>query len=150
MFFSHRHPLGKLMIFSSIILTQIIVSFISGCQTSTSIPPIFGQTSDLTEDLHHRLKAGLFEPEKDPVIAQIHKSKNLFHKIDIPFYSNSAPDTMVRLSWERGSFWVKSDDHAYVIIYMDMEATLSHVQLATLEGFGNIREFRDRYDRPIR
>ena len=41
---------------------------------------------------------------------------------------------MVRVSWDRGSFWVKSDDHAYIIIYIDTEATFSHVQLATFEG----------------
>ncbi len=140
------------MLFTLIIFIQTIVSFMSGCQTSTPVPSTFGQTSDLTEDLYHRLKAGLFEPEKDPVIAEIiiKKSKNLFHKIDFPFYSNRASDTMVRLSWERGSFWVKSDDHAHVVIYMDLEATFSHVQLATLEGFGNIRVFRDGNERPIR
>ena len=152
MFFSQSNLLGNLMLFSLIIFIQTIVNFMSGCQTSTSIRPTFGQTSDLTEDMYHRLKAGLFEPENDPMIAEIirKKSKNPFHKIGFPFYSNKAPHTMVRLSWERGSFWVKSDDHAYIVIYMDMEATFSHVQLATLEGFGNIRKFRAGNERPIR
>lgn len=124
----------------------------SGCQNSKldTTAPVLGQYSDLTEDLHHRLQAGLFVPGKDPVVAHIIRHEKRIDKLRLPFINEDAPHTNVRISWERGSFWVKSDDHAHVVIYMDWEATLSHVQLTTFKGFGNSRVFSDRDKIPIR
>lgn len=135
-----------------IFFVAFVVLIGSGCQHSKSdtISPVFGQHSDITEDLHHRLKAGIFEVGKDPVIAQIIKNKSIYDFFKLPFYSEIAPHTMVRVSWDRGTFWVKSDDHAHVVIYMDMEATYSHVHLSTLEGFQNYRGFRPTIKHPIR
>lgn len=112
--------------------------------------PVFGQHSDITEDLHHRLQAGLFIPGTDPVIAHVIRRKNRIDKLRLAFIKRDAPHTYVRIYWEHGSFWVKSDDHAYVVMYMDWEATLSHVQLTTLKGFGSHRVFSDRGQIPFR
>lgn len=151
-FFRQSKELGSPSVFALVMLVQITALLINGCQDSrfNTTSPTFGHSSDITEDLYHRLKAGLFEPEKDAVIAHIQKTRNFFHKLRLPFYDNDAPHTMVRISWDRGSFWVKSDDHAYVVIYMDAEAIFSHVQIDTFEGFGSAREFRNRNEKPIR
>lgn len=152
LFFHQSNQLRNLKIFT-LVLIQIVLLLISGCQNpnpKSYTPSSFGQKSDITEDLYHRLKAGLFRVETDAVIAHIVKKGNLYSKLRLPFYSKSAPHKMVRVSWERGSFWVKSDDQALVVIYMDTEAAFSHVHLFTLEGFGNIREFRESTERPIR
>ena len=138
--------------FGLAILVLIAGFLMSGCQNSKldTTAPVFGQHSDITEDLHHRLQSGLFIPELDPVVAHVIRHENLIDKLKLPFINQDAPHTNVRISWERGSFWVKSDDHAHVVIYMDWEATLSHVQLTTLKGFGNTRAFSDRDEIPIR
>lgn len=149
-FFRQSNQLKKLIAFAFVILLQITAILISGCQSPISDSyTTFGQTSDITEDLYHRLKAGLFEIGKDPVICRVVKKSNLYQRLRLPFYSERAPHKMVRVFWERGSFWVKSDDHALVVIYMDVEATFSHVQIATLEGLGNDREFMESTERPI-
>ena len=57
---------------------------------------------------------------------------------------------MARISWNGGSFWVKSDDHDLVVMYMDLEAIYSHVQIATLVGFEQSWEFRRKNEHPIR
>ena len=139
------------MVLTWIILIKTIVFLISGCQhPNPGTPSVLGRKTDITEDLYHRLKAGLFIAGKDPVIFNIEKTPNPSQKLRFPFYNEKAPHKMVRIYWERGSFWVKSDDRALVVIYMDVEATYSHVQIATLEGFQNSRQFRETYKHPIR
>lgn len=138
--------------FGLAIFVLMIGLLTSGCQNPRldTTDSVLGQRSDITEDLHHRLQSGLFIPGKDPVVAHIIRHENLIDKLRLPFINQDAPHTNVRISWERGSFWVKSDDHAHVVIYMDWEATLSHVQLTTFKGFGNSRVFSDRDEIPIR
>ena len=145
--FFHQSNRFRSMALASVILVQIALFLMSSCQPPEST---LGAETDITEDLYHRLKAGLFEPGRHPVICRILKNSHPLHKLRIPFYSEEAPHEMVRFSWERGSFWVKSNDRALVVIYMDVEATYSHVQMATLERFNNSREFRKRYEHPIR
>ena len=129
----------------------ILVLLMSGCQ-----PPEIGPTptlsikTDITEDLYHRLKAGLFIAGKDPMIFRIEKDSHFFQGLKIPFYRGEAPYKMMRVSWERGSFWVKPDNLELVVIYLDPEATYSHVQVTTLRGYTNAREFRGKYEHPIR
>ena len=144
-FFRQSNQLGKLTALA------LVVLILSGCQNPMSDAPVkLGYEFDVTEDLYHHLKAGLFEPEKDPMICRVIKKPNLYEKLKLPFYSKNAPHKMVRVSWERGSFWVESDDHALVVIYMDPEATFSHVQIATLEGFSLARIFREKNEVPVR
>ena len=135
------------MAIALVICVQIIVILMSGCQNSTLYT--WGEELDITEDLYHRIKAGLFEVGEEPVVCHIVRYPNLYTRLRLPFYSESAPHTMVRVSWERGSFLVKSDDQALVVIYMDSEVIFSHVHIATPEGFSNDREFRGKGEHPI-
>ncbi len=145
--FSHQGNRLGLMALALIFLIEIAV----GCQRPMDADPsALSRKTDITEDLYHRLKAGLFIAGKNPVILQIVKHPNLFHRLQLPFYSIRAPREMARISWDRGSFWVAADDHALVVIYMDVEATYSHVQIETLEKFDNSRQFRREYEHPIR
>ena len=98
---------------------------VSNCQEPTSDnEDSLQKPHDVTEDLYHRLKAGIFEPGKDPMIFSLVKKPNLYQRLKLPFYSEAAPHEMARVSWERGTFWVKSDDHALVVIYMDKGAKI--------------------------
>ena len=149
-FFHQNNKLGILLIFALAGFLQIAAVLMGGCQNTRSDIPTFRAPIDVTEDLHHRLKAGLFQPEKDPVICHIKKKRNIYTKLRLPFYTEEAPHTMVRIHWERGSFWVYSNDRAHLIFYMDAEVTFSHVQVSTPEGFGNTREFWVRNTYPGR
>ena len=141
-----------LMAFGLVVFVLIVGFLINDYQNSKldTTARVLGQHTDITEDLHHRLQAGLFIPGKDPVISQVVRRENRIDKLRLSFINKDAPHTNVRISWERGSFWVKSDDHAHVVMYMDWEATLSHVQLTTLKGFGSMRVFSDRDHIPFR
>lgn len=137
--------------FLALILTvQITLLIQSGCQTPTPhTPRALGPGIDITENIYHRLKAGLFEIKKDPVILRVVKKPaqdtKFFHPLDL----KKAPHTMVRVSWELGSFFVKSDNRALVVIYLNNEAALSHIQVAPLEGFNLNQHFREKVQPPI-
>ncbi|MYG05688.1 MAG: hypothetical protein F4039_01460 [Gammaproteobacteria bacterium] len=129
----------------------LVVLIVSSCQKPTSDnEDSLGKLHDVTEDLHHRLKAGLFEPGKDPMVFRLAKQPNLYQRLKLPFYSEDAPHKMVRISWDRGTFWVRSDDHALVVVYMDKEAIFSHVQVATLTEFSADRRFIENRRHPVR
>ena len=87
-----------------------------------------GKGQDITEDLYHRLVAGMFEPEKDPFIIHVRTQKQR----DV---SQPAVGTFMRFSWENGSFWVKVDESASVILYMDKEAIFSHLKFFAHKGY---------------
>ena len=132
------------------VVFQIAALLMGGCQTPTPDSINLGKVSDTTEDLHHRLKIGMFEPETDPVIVLIEKKTNLNKKLKLPFYDKRVPHAMLRISWARGKFWVQADDHALVVIYMDQEAIFSHVQIATSDKFSLVRKIREKIRIPIR
>ena len=135
-----------------LLITLTLFIFIShGCQKPASdVDPPLGKVNDVTEDLYHRLNAGLFKVGFDPLIFHVVKNPNLYQILGLPFYNENATNTMVRLSWDRGSFWVKTDDHGLVVVYMDEETIFSHVQIATLEGFSSARQFTEFPEHPIR
>ena len=122
----------------------------SGCQTPTSVPSVLGHQTDVTEDLHHRIQAGVFEVGKEPLVCLVEKASIENEKRRLLFQSRKSPRELVRFSWERGSFWVQADDHALVVIYMDQEAIFSHVQIATSDKFSLVRKIREKIRIPIR
>ena len=129
----------------------LIVLIVSGCQKPTSdSEDSLRKPHDVTEDLYHRLKAGIFEPGKDPMVFRLVKQPNLYQRLKLPFYSEEAPRKMVRIFWDRGAFWVRSDDHALVVVYMDEEAIFSHVQVASLKEFSVDRRFAESRRHPVR
>ncbi|RKU12428.1 hypothetical protein C6503_17575 [Candidatus Poribacteria bacterium] len=108
----------------------------------------WSEAKDVTEDLYHRLKSGIFEIGKDPLVCELVSSSS--PRLKLPFKGKAGADKMARISWERGSFSVKADNNALIVIYLDEEATLSHVQIAPVNGFQLIRQFRSLIRHPIR
>lgn len=98
----------------SLVVFYILVLILSGCGELE-----LDQGHDITEDLYHRLIAGIFEPGKDPFIIHVRSGQ---HKTNYPI-----TESFVRFSSENGGFWVKSDETASVIMYMDKVATFSHI-----------------------
>ena len=137
------------------LLIGIIVLISAGCENKTDDIRAFGKAKDITEDLHHRLKAGMFEPGVDPFICQILKvpfvaSVRSVLGLKTRLRMQSAPHQVVRISWDRGTFRVKADDLAHIVIYMDDEVLFSHVQIATLKALVLSLQFRETHQFPVR
>jgi len=111
---------------------------------------IWGKAQDVTEDLHHRLQAGLFEIGKDPFICELRPHSFGNEKLRLPFKQKTGAYKRAHISWERGSFSVRADDHALVVVYLDAEMVFSHVQIATVKGLQVVRNFREIVQHPVR
>ena len=101
-------------------------------------PAAFGHAKDISDDLYHRLRSGLFVPERDPVILQVFKNRS------------KAPGEILRVSWERGSMRVKTDRNAHLVVFMDREAISSHVNVTGPDYAGLSLQFRSNMEGPIK
>ena len=143
-----------LIVKGSLVILIFVVFSLCGClKKASDMEVVWGRAEDFTEDLHHRLQAGIFEFGKDPFICEL--MPDLYHsssdgKWRLPFKPRTGAHQMTRIFWERGSFWVRSDDHALIVIHLDEEAGLSHIQIAPLKGFYLVRQFREKIEHPIR
>ena len=146
--FSHPNKrLGALLINRCIVLLGIIIFTLGGCQRNPS-ERVWGQTKDVTEYLHHRLQAGIFELDKDPFIYELIPDSS--RTLRMPFKRKTGAHETARISWERGSFWVQTDNHALIVVYLDEETVFSHIQVAPVKGFQTIIQFREFPKPPIR
>lgn len=138
-----------LIVKGSVVILSFVVLSLCGCQKKPSdTEVVWGKAQDVTEDLHHRLQAGIFEIGKDPLICEL--SPYSPRKSRFPFEPRVGAYQFTHISWERGSFWVKTDDHALIVIYLDAESALSHIQIAPINGFQVIRQFRELIQHPVR
>jgi hypothetical protein len=99
---------------------------------------------DITEDYHHRIQGRVFLPSKEPVICK------LYHRGANPNESKPARNQFLRVSWEAGSFSIKSDRLGNVVIYMNKDTIFGHVAVAapkTCDGVS--REFPELPVHPI-
>ena len=148
LFFHRSKPLSR-TVKKLVILLNIILFAILGCQgPAADSERDFGKAADVTEDLYHRLQAGLFEIGKEPFICEF--VTNSPRKFEFPFSRRKGAYQMSRISWDRGSFWVQTDDHALIVVYFDDETTLGHIQIAPSKGFQIVRQFREFIQRPVR
>ena len=70
--FSRQSKQLGLLIKGWVLLLIIIILTLSGCQSNPSdTESIWGESKDITETLHHRLQAGIFEIGKDAVICEL-------------------------------------------------------------------------------
>lgn len=127
-----------------------VVLLCVGCQNPPDAPQNFGKEKDLTEDLYHRLKSGIFEVGKDPVVCRLIENQGVIEMGKGIFRIKKVPSKVVRVSWERGSFRVRSDDNGSVIIHMDNEAIYSHVHVFPPSGVGLGLRFYEHIEHPIR
>lgn len=132
------------------IFIVFLVMTYTGCADNTDDINAFGKAKDVTEDLYHRIKAGMFEPGIDPYVCRVMGNVTMTHFNSISRVRyQKVRHSIVRISWERGAFRVKGDDMARVIIYMDEEALFSHVQVAAPKQFGLTVEFREYQVHPF-
>ena len=132
-----------------VVLLGIITLTLSGCQRKPSDTRfIWGISKDITETLHHRLQARIFEIGKDAVICELIPKHSW--SLRIPFKPRTGAHETARISWERGSFWVQADDHALIVVYLDEETILSHIQVTPMKGFQILFQFREFIKTPIR
>lgn len=135
---------------SGVSLMCLFAVFLSaGCQHTPDVPQGFGKEKDLTEDLYHRLKSGIFEVGKDPVVCRLIENQGVIDLGKGLFRLKKVPGKVVRVSWERGSFRVRSNDHGSVVIHMDAEAIYSHVHVSPPSGIGLGLRFFEHIEHPI-
>ena len=135
--------------FKNLIVLLGVILLLSGCQRPPAeMSSLWGKTKDVTEDLHHRLQSGIFEIGKDPVICEL--IPELSWTLRIPFKSRTGAYEAARIAWERGSFWVQSDDHALIVVYLDEETIFNHVQVTPVKGFKILFQFRESLEKPVR
>ena len=123
-----------------VMFLMVFIPLLGACHTEVDDIDDFGKTTDVTESVHHRFKAGMFDPVIDPFICEIIEPKTI----------REVPHQLTRISWDRGAFWVQADDKGSVVIYMDEEALFSHVQIATVKNLERAVIFREHLIRPIR
>lgn len=146
---SHQSKRFESVVKGWIVLLGIIMLTLSSCERkSLDGSPVWGKTKDVTENLHHRLQAEIFEIDKDPVICELIPKPSW--TLRVPFKPRTGTREQVRISWERGSFWVKTDDHALVVIYLDKETVFGHIQVSPSNGFQILFQFRELLETPIR
>ncbi len=106
------------------------------CQQSNNQPlESTGMITDITEDFHHRMKAGALDLRKEPVVVSVVKNTRA-GLVDIP-------DAYVRVYWELGSFWVKSNDNCLVVMHWNQDVAYGHVKVvASTQGDATRRHFR--------
>ena len=123
-----------------VMFLMVFITLLGACHTQVDDIDDFGKTTDVTESVHHRFKAGMFDPAIDPFICEIIEPKTI----------REVPHQITRVSWDRGAFWVRADDKGLVVIYMDEEALFSHVQIATVKNLERAVIFREHLIRPVR
>jgi len=98
---------------------------------------------DLTDDLYHRIKAGLFVPACEPLVLRVTRAGTARE-------GDPAPGEYLTFARDSGSFAVKTDARGNVVVHMDLEAALSHIRVITLPERGLVREFDESPHHPIR
>lgn len=147
--FSRQSKRIGLLVKIWVVLLGVIALTLGGCQRKPSeTARLWGEAKDVTENLHHRLKAGIFEIGKDAFICELAPDSSW--TLRMPFKQRTGAYKMARITWERGSFWVQTDDHALIVIYLDEETVFGHIQVAPAKGFFTIFQFREFLKTPIR
>jgi len=91
---------------------------------------------DLTNDLYHRTKAGLFRPDREPVVLQMARSNRAIGRA-VP-----VPGEYLSMRWDEGSLAVKGDAVGQVVVYMNAVAFYGHFQIESPSSCdGAIRHF---------
>ncbi|MCG8462487.1 MAG: hypothetical protein MI919_39890 [Holophagales bacterium] len=135
-------PTGRRRVVSRWLVALVVSSIVVGCAAP---PPSFrGVGIDVTEDLYHRMRAGLFLPDREPLICR------LYHLGSQPGdRPRLAPHSALRVSWELGSFQVRSDGHGQVVLYLDEMAAWGHLRLTTSERVSVARSFLEYPVHPV-
>ena len=130
---------GKAKIKAIPALAGVIIFCVAGChnQAVRNFTDQHGGL-DLTNDLHHRIKAGLLLPDKEPITLIL-----MGHDGDL---EKPAPGSYARFSWDGGTFWVKADDLARVNVYCNRSTVYGHIQIAG--GTGSLGVQRDFFENP--
>jgi hypothetical protein len=100
-------------------------------------------TLDLTNDLHHRMKAGIFVPGKEPVTFLLMSGN--------PGVPDPSPHQYMRIATEAGSLWVKADKRGRVNVYMNNDVIFSHPKISGSNRIlGVQRDFFESPQHPIK
>ena len=75
---------------------------------------------DLTEDLHHRILSGMFEPDSEPVLIQLHAQE-----------SDTSPQPAggqrLDLNHPCGTLGIDANEAGLIVLHLDIEALCSHI-----------------------
>lgn len=100
---------------------------------------------DVTVDLYHRLRSGVFDPEREPLVLSLVSNPTATRP------EAGLPDLPLRITTELGSLQVRSNGSGRVVLYMPGGTAFSHLRLAPSRRSTTVtREFHRRLHHPIR
>ena len=100
----------------------------------------FLRSSDLTDEIYHRVVAGFFVPECEPLVYRLTKDPE-----------SRASNGYVRFSWEFGTFAIGAQDDGLIAVYLDENAAYGHITTAPSENLASASlVFMERPTHPIR
>lgn len=94
---------------------------------------------DVTDDLHHRMRAGLFRPDREPLVVSL---------LTAAGETEGTPGAQLRITTELGSMRVRNDESGHVVLYMNGETVSSHLRITPLAGCTS--EFARDVRHPVR
>ncbi len=102
-----------------------------------------GTVVDITEDFHHRMKSGVLNLQKEPVIISVVRRD--------AHGSHDTPNAYLKMSWELGSFWVKTNDNSLVVTHWNSDVIYGHVAVtSSTDGIGTARNFPQHPQHPVK
>jgi hypothetical protein len=87
------------------------------------------------------MQAGLFVPAKEPLPLVLLGG-------DPDEHMGPVAGQYLKLSWEQGSFWVKSNEKGHVVFFMNNEAAFSHLHIGPSRT-GALLVQRDFIENPV-
>lgn len=118
----------------------LCLALLSSCQSNQPLEPSPFYI-DVTEDFHHRMQSGALNLQKEPlVIAPLSNDQKSLVKMK---------NSYLRMSWELGSFWVKSNEESLVVMYWNSDVIYGHVQIASAEQGSTFRHFLPNPIHPV-
>lgn len=84
---------------------------------------------DITEDLHHRLLAGIFDVTTESYIIECP-----FRNNEIPILRDFDKRDYIDFNWEKGGFSVQMNKDSQVIVYLNHDTVYGHIKITARQN----------------
>lgn len=102
---------------SSFLASTLLTSIVLLCACRRGQPD-YVDAIDVTSDLYHRARAGLFRVDREPLVLHVLSAAE---PLEPPYF---------QLRSDMGALSVLGDQRGQLVVYMDAQMFFSHVQIA--------------------